>query len=283
MTRQHTDREYEGELQQAPRAAPADGRQGRGDDRQQRCGRWSSATASSPARMIDFDDQINRLEVEIDDLCLRILARRQPVASDLRFITIALKIVTDLERIGDLGVNICERVIELNAEPPLKPYLDLPRMAEAAQGMVREALDAFVAGDADRAPAGRSSATRWSTPTTPQIFRELLTYMMEDPRNIYRATRVQSIAQVPRAHRRPRHQPRRDGGLHGQGQGHPPPGQARASRAPRCPTACSSSASHNSARSQMAEGWARKLTPGSGSGARGPSRPTRCTRTRCGS
>src|SRR6187551_4054792 len=76
-------------------------------------------------RMIDYDHQINRLEVDIDELCLRVLAKRQPVASDLRFITIALKLVTDLERIGDLGVNICERVIELNLEPTLKPYMDL--------------------------------------------------------------------------------------------------------------------------------------------------------------
>src|SRR5687767_5674114 len=101
-------------------------------------------------RMIDFDHQINRLEVETDELCLRILAKRQPVASDLRLITIALKLVTDLERIGDLGVNICERVIELNAEPPLKPYVDLPAMAEDVQSMVRGALDAFVARDAER-------------------------------------------------------------------------------------------------------------------------------------
>jgi len=78
--------------------------------------------------MIEFDHQINRLELECDEACLKILARRQPVASDLRFITIALKLVTDLERMGDLAVNICERVVELNDEPPLKPYLDLPRM-----------------------------------------------------------------------------------------------------------------------------------------------------------
>ena len=101
--------------------------------------------------MIDFDNQINRIEIETDEACLRILARRQPVASDLRFITIALKLVTDLERIGDLGVNMCERVIELNDEPPLKPYLDLPQMAETAQGMVHDALDAFVQGDAEMA------------------------------------------------------------------------------------------------------------------------------------
>ena len=97
--------------------------------------------------MIGSDRRINQLEIDIDDLCLSILARRQPVASDLRFITIALKLVTDLERIGDLGVNICERVVELNEEPPLKPYVDLPNMAAEAQDMVREALDAFVAGD----------------------------------------------------------------------------------------------------------------------------------------
>src|SRR6185295_125339 len=102
-------------------------------------------------RMIEFDHQINRLEVDTDDLCLRILAKRQPVASDLRFITIVLKLVTDLERIGDLGVNICERVIELNEEPPLKLYIDLPRMADEARSMVREGLDAFVARDAERA------------------------------------------------------------------------------------------------------------------------------------
>src|SRR3982751_908312 len=102
-------------------------------------------------RMIEFDHQINRLEVETDELCLRILAKRQPVASDLRLITLALKLVTDLERIGDLGVNICERVIEFNMEPPLKPYVDLPRMAQTVQAMVRDALDAFVPAEPDRA------------------------------------------------------------------------------------------------------------------------------------
>jgi phosphate transport system protein len=145
-------------------------------------------------RMIDYDHQINRLEVETDDLCMRVLARRQPVASDLRFITIALKLVTDLERIGDLGVNICERVVELNEEPPLKTHVvDIPRMAEAAQHMVREALDAFVAGDAERAQKVIESDSVVDA-YYHQSFRELLTYMMEDPRNIFRATRFQSIA-----------------------------------------------------------------------------------------
>lgn len=144
-------------------------------------------------RMITFDHEIDHLEVRIDDLCLRILAKRQPVASDLRTITTAMKMVTDLERIGDLGVNICERDIELSAEPPLKTYVDLPKMAEIVQGMVREALDAFVQRDAERA---RQVIERDRTVDVyyGQIFLELLTYMMEDVRNIYRATRVQSIA-----------------------------------------------------------------------------------------
>ena len=132
--------------------------------------------------------------MEIDDLCLRVLARRQPVASDLRFITMALKVVTDLERMGDLGVNICERVIELNEEPPLKPYVDSRRTWPRP----RRRCCARRSTPSSRAtPSARkrsSSATRTSTPTTRAIFRELLTYMMENPRNIYRATRVQSIA-----------------------------------------------------------------------------------------
>jgi phosphate transport system protein len=144
-------------------------------------------------KTIDFDHQINRMEVEIDELCLRILARRHPVASDLRLITLALKLVTDLERIGDLCVNICERVIELNMEPPLKPYVDLPRMAQIAQGMIRDALDAFVNADVDRS-RDVLDRDRVVDAYYGQIYRELLTYMMEDTRNIYRAIRAQSIA-----------------------------------------------------------------------------------------
>jgi phosphate transport system protein len=144
-------------------------------------------------RMIAFDRKINQMEVDIDELCMVILARRQPVASDLRFITMALKLVTDLERIGDLGVNICERVVELNDEPQLKPYVDLPRMADEVQSMLREALDAFVAADPDRAQAVIERDKTVDAYYT-QVFRELLTYMMEDTHNIYRATRLQSIA-----------------------------------------------------------------------------------------
>jgi phosphate transport system protein len=144
-------------------------------------------------RTIASDRAIDRLEIEIDGLCLQILARRQPVASDLRLVATVLKAVTDLERMGDLGVNISERVLELNGEPPLKPYVDLPRMGDETQMMLREALDAFVGKDADRARRV-IERDQMIDDLYAQVFRELLTYMMEDAKNVYRATRLQSIA-----------------------------------------------------------------------------------------
>jgi phosphate transport system protein len=144
-------------------------------------------------RTIANDRTIDRMEVEIDGLCLQIMARRQPVASDLRLVATVLKAVTDLERMGDLGVNIAERVLELNREPSLKPYVDLPRMANQAQTMLREALDAFVAKDADRA-SRVIELDQAIDDLYAQVFRELLTYMMEDAKNVYRATRLQSVA-----------------------------------------------------------------------------------------
>lgn len=140
-----------------------------------------------------LDRRINRLECEVDELCMRILATRQPVASDLRFVTTALKIVTDLERIGDLVVNICERVEELNEEPPLAPVGELPSLAEESSAVVRDALDALVARDVDRAQAllGRDDVIddHYS-----RLFQELLQTMIKDPTTVYRATRIQSIA-----------------------------------------------------------------------------------------
>ena len=102
-------------------------------------------------RTIALDHEVNTAEVSIDEHCLELLALRQPVGRDLRFITIALKIVTDLERMGDQCANIAKRARELNEEPPLKPYIDIPRMAHWTAVMVKEALDAFVLGDADQA------------------------------------------------------------------------------------------------------------------------------------
>lgn len=103
--------------------------------------------------VINQDREVNGLEVQIDDLCLKILALHQPAAVDLRFVAVGMKISTDLERMGDLSVNICEQVLELNKEDPLKPYIDLPMMAEKSQSMVHGALQAFVDRDANRARA----------------------------------------------------------------------------------------------------------------------------------
>src|SRR5574342_871091 len=97
------------------------------------------------------DREVNRLEIEIDDACRRILALRQPAASDLRFITTALKIVTDLERMGDLAVNVAERALDLSQAPPLKPIHDLTTLADLAEAALKKALDAFVEKDAVRA------------------------------------------------------------------------------------------------------------------------------------
>ena len=103
--------------------------------------------------VIGQDREVNRLEIEIDEACRRLLVLRQPAASDLRFITTALKIVVDLERIGDLAVNVAERALDLNQSPPLKPIHDLQKLADLGQRQVRAALDAFVEGDAAKAEA----------------------------------------------------------------------------------------------------------------------------------
>ena len=139
--------------------------------------------------VIDRDRQVNTYDVEVDEQCVELLALHQPTAGDLRFITTAMKIVTDLERIGDQAVNIAQRVLELNRDPQLKPYIDLPRMADKAQRMVKESLDAFVAGDTAlaRQVCGEDAEV---DALKEQIFRELLTFMMEDPRAIPRAIRI---------------------------------------------------------------------------------------------
>jgi phosphate transport system protein len=140
-------------------------------------------------KTIAEDEKINEMEIRVDDLCLKLLALHQPLAADLRFITSAMRINTELERIGDLSVNIAERAISLDQEPQLKPYIDLPRMAEITQSMVKDVLDAFVNGDARLA---RSVCERDDQvdALNDQVFRELLTYMMSDPKNITRAVHL---------------------------------------------------------------------------------------------
>jgi phosphate transport system protein len=149
---------------------------------------------SDLARKVIADDElINTKEVEIDEFCLKLLALRQPAAKDLRFIATAIKVNYDLERMGDMAVNICERVLELNQEPQLKPYIDLPRAAEIAQTMVKECLDSFVREDPDLAWKVTQDDEKVDQ-LNEQIFRELLTYMSEDLKTISRATRLLFIS-----------------------------------------------------------------------------------------
>ena len=144
-------------------------------------------------KVIAYDHEINRLEILIDEKCLEVLALRQPAARDLRFITLALKIVTDLERIGDQCCNIGKRVKELNEEPILKPYIDLPRMATWAGVMVKEALDAFVRGD-DQMALKVCRDDNFVDDLNEQIQRELLTFMMADPSSISRGIKINYIS-----------------------------------------------------------------------------------------
>jgi len=145
------------------------------------------------AETIDGDTIVNTLDVEIDEECIRLIALRQPRAGDLRLITTAMKITTDLERIGDMAVDIAERALELNEEPQLKPYIDIPRMAEIAQGMVRDALDAFVKRDSALA---RDVLIRddvvdnlnW------QVFNELLFFMIQDTKTVSRAVKITYVS-----------------------------------------------------------------------------------------
>ncbi len=144
-------------------------------------------------KVLESDVASNMLEIEVDEMCRRLLALRQPAASDLRFITTALKIVTDLERIGDLAVNIAERVLDLNQAAPLAKYQDLPRLADLAQLQVKLALDAFVQADTGKAEQvikGDQSLDDLFF----RIFNELLAFMMEDSSYIRRATALMFVA-----------------------------------------------------------------------------------------
>jgi phosphate transport system protein len=146
-------------------------------------------------RTVLQDPKVNHAEVETDELCLLILARRQPLASDLRFITLALKMVTDLERIGDLAVNVSLRAIDMAKEPPLKPWRDIPRMADLVQEMVREAIDAFVRNDVEQAQAVIDSDARVDEIYT-LVLREILGIMTEDASTVDRGIHVLSVAKV---------------------------------------------------------------------------------------
>jgi phosphate transport system protein len=142
--------------------------------------------------VIDRDNEVDRMELDIDQHTVELIAMMQPAAVDLRFVATAMKITPELERIADLAVDVCERAIELNREPPLKPLIDIPRLARISQDMVRQALDAFVRRDAvlAREVIARDDEVDL---LTEQSFGELLTYMLEDSRNISRAIRLTFI------------------------------------------------------------------------------------------
>ena len=144
-------------------------------------------------QVIEDDRAIDLLEIEIEERCVELLALLQPLATDLRFITAALKISNDLERVGDHGVNIAGSALRLAAEPELKPLVDIPRMATLAAGMLREALDTFVKRDAETA---RKLVRRDDEvdALNRQLFRELISYMIEDPRSITRAMELVLVA-----------------------------------------------------------------------------------------
>jgi phosphate transport system protein len=143
--------------------------------------------------VIERDYQINALDIAIDEECVRLIALRQPMARDLRLITTAMKITTDLERMGDLAVNIAERAIELSEEPELKPYVNIPKIAEITQGMVRSALDAFVRG-CSRLPYEVINKDDEVDELTVKNFQELLNLMIQNPKVIPLAVKRTYVA-----------------------------------------------------------------------------------------
>jgi phosphate transport system protein len=143
--------------------------------------------------IIEGDQQTDSMELEIDHLCMEILARRQPVAGDLRLLTSALKLVIDLERVGDLGVSIAARVVELGQEARLASYDDLLRMMTTAREMLTEALGALESQEVARASRAIDKDEVVNAYYA-QIFNDVLSRMRESPDNIFRATRVQAIS-----------------------------------------------------------------------------------------
>lgn len=191
-TRAHTDREYDNQLRQLR------------DKLLLMAGHVEAMIAAAirslverdvdlARRTIGNDHTVNKAEVETDELCLLILAKRQPMASDLRFITLALKMVTDLERIGDLAVNICERAIDLSGEPELRNYDDIQRAADMVQSMVRDAIDAFVHADVEKAESVIARDDEIDS-FYHEIFRNILQQMLSDSSAIQRGIHVQSVA-----------------------------------------------------------------------------------------
>jgi phosphate transport system protein len=190
--KRHTSREYERELQEI-----REGLLYIGALTERALERGAQALVerdSALAReIVREDEQIDRLDVSLEEKCIRLLALRQPAARDLRFITTAIKITGHLERIGDMAANIAEKVIILNDLPQIKPYVDLPRMVEISRGMIRKSLDAMVSEDIGLAMKVREEDVVIDQ-LNEQVFRELLTFMMEDPHKIQVCLYVMQIS-----------------------------------------------------------------------------------------
>ncbi len=190
--REHSSHDYENELESVRQRIFAMGRQV--DQVLRSSGKALLENNIELCKQIVLgDQQTDSMELDIDHLCMEILARRQPVAGDLRLLTAALKLVIDLERIGDMGVSIAARVMELEGEPPLIPYEDLQRMLTTAREMLTESLAALETQDSARASRAIDMDEVVDAYYT-QIFDKVLSRMRESPENISRATRVQAVS-----------------------------------------------------------------------------------------
>ncbi len=189
---QHTSQDFEAELELVRQRLFAMGRHV-GDVLDQAARAMSTHDTELANRIILGDDETDSMELEIDHMCLETLARRQPVADDLRLLTSAMKLVIELERIGDLGVSVAARVVELASEPELTPPDDLVRMLTTAREMLAEALGALETENVERATRAIAKDDVVDGYYT-QIFNDVLSRMREDPDNIFRATRIQAIS-----------------------------------------------------------------------------------------
>jgi len=144
-------------------------------------------------QVIAADDEIDKLEVGIDDDAIRYMNLRAPIATELRLVIVGMKASHDLERVGDEATNIARRAVKLSAEPPLKPYVDIPRMAEIAVEMLRDSLDCFLNGDAQKALAVVQRDNEVDA-INKQLYRELSSYMIENPETISRALELMFIS-----------------------------------------------------------------------------------------
>jgi len=149
--------------------------------------------AQQAQRVLDNEGKINRLEIEIDELATRLLALQQPMATDLRFLTAAIKINNDLERMGDLAVNIVQRALYLMHEPVVKPLIDIPHMANLVQSMIRKSLDAFVKKDPELARSVLASDDAIDE-LRDAIYEELISYMERDPKTVRQGVNLMYVA-----------------------------------------------------------------------------------------